>query len=213
MGKLGLGHIRKEYQKHSLEDEKVVNDPFKLFSIWFEEVLKSETLEPTAMFLATAAENQPSGRVVLLKGFDEHGFVFFTNYESRKGSEIEKNNRVYLLFFWPELERQVRISGVATRISEEDSDRYFDSRPLDSRINAIISPQSKPIPNREFLLSKRKEFLDNPEEKKLERPSNWGGYLVLPESFEFWQGREFRLHDRILFTKNAEGWSHTRLAP
>jgi pyridoxamine 5'-phosphate oxidase len=164
------------------------------------------------MTLATVDKNSnPSARIVLLKFINENGFAFFTNYKSKKGTDLQENPNAALVFFWPELERQVRVKGKVEKLDESISDEYFQSRPKESRISAIISPQSKPIPNRGFLENKFKDFIENNTE--INRPTNWGGFILLPSEIEFWQGRENRLHDRFLFTKKAGIWEIRRLAP
>ena len=169
--------------------------------------------EPTAMTLATVSpEGMPSARMVLLKGFDENGFVFFTNYESRKGQEIAKNHRVALVFYWKELERQVRIEGFVVKTSGKESDDYFQSRPAESQVSAIISPQSAPIPDRQHLTDLQKEYLQN-HSGEHKRPAHWGGYQVIPDMIEFWQGRESRLHDRMRYARKGGEWVIERLAP
>jgi pyridoxamine 5'-phosphate oxidase len=214
MGKLGLDHIRKEYNINSLDEQRVSRDPLEQFTNWFKDAIDSGLDEPTAMFLATVSkEGQPSGRIVLLKGFDENGFVFFTNYSSRKGEEIDQNPLVALAFFWKELERQVRITGRVERIPLHDSEIYFKSRPRDSQVSASVSPQSKVVPGRKYLEDLRMEFIEKHGDEDLKRPFSWGGYLVVPETIEFWQGREHRLHDRIHYRKDKSQWIMERLAP
>jgi pyridoxamine 5'-phosphate oxidase len=208
-----LSDIRKNYSRAVL-NEKSLHDPFPLFEKWMEEAIEGKVNEPTAMMLSTVSEDhKPSSRIVLLKLFSREGFHFFTNYNSRKGNEIKANSHVALLFFWPELEREVRIEGVATYSSSDISDQYFKERPFESQISAIISPQSQPVESREALekLWKEKELSSIGE--ILERPAGWGGYFVQPERIEFWQGRPNRLHDRILFEKWDGKWELTRLAP
>lgn len=188
-------------------------NPFKQFAKWFNEVLQSGIKEPTAMTLATATkEGVPSARAVLLKDYDENGFLFFTNYESRKGKELIENPAAELLFYWMDLQRQVRISGKVEKTDREDSEQYFKTRPLKSRIGAWASKQSEIIPDREYLEKRFSEF-----EKKFKDdvplPSNWGGFRLIPECFEFWQGRESRLHDRICYLKKNEEWEIIRLSP
>ena len=210
---MNLKDIRKNYSKATLS-EKSLRDPFPLFEKWLEEAIEGEVSEPTAMMLSTVSKDcKPSSRIVLLKHFTKNGFHFFTNYNSRKGREINSNSRVALLFFWPELEREVRIEGIATVSSKELSDQYFSERPYESQISAIVSRQSEPVESRDFLeqLWKNREITSKGE--KLERPSDWGGYFVFPESIEFWQGRPNRLHDRILFARDEVVWMVSRLAP
>jgi pyridoxamine 5'-phosphate oxidase len=208
-----LSKIRNEYLHVELDTEHVLPDPFQQFGVWMDQAHLAEVDEPTAMTLATVSpEGIPSARMVLLKGFDENGFVFFTNYESRKGQEISKNHRVALVFYWKELERQVRIEGFVVKTSGKESDDYFHSRPAGSQVSSIISPQSAVIPNRQHLIDLQNEYLQHHSGEHF-RPVNWGGYLVIPEMIEFWQGRESRLHDRIRYTKKGGEWLIERLAP
>jgi pyridoxamine 5'-phosphate oxidase len=210
---MNLKDIRKNYSKETLS-EKSLHDPFPLFEKWLGEAIEGKVNEPTAMMLSTVSEeHRPSSRIVLLKLFTREGFHFFTNYHSRKGREIGANSHVALLFFWPELEREVRIEGVAAFSPDAISDQYFGERPHDSQISAIVSPQSEPVESREALekIWHDKDFASKGE--KLERPSGWGGYFVQPERIEFWQGRPNRLHDRVLFVKDEIGWVVSRLAP
>lgn len=207
-----LNNLRKNYQKGELLESKVNPNPFKQFDKWFEEALSSNIYEPNAMILATAADNRPSARVVLLKGFDENGFKFYTNYNSRKGKEISINPNAALLFYWMELERQIRIEGRIEKLSKEESLEYFNSRPLDSRYGALASSQSEIIPDREYLEKKfselKEKYGDNPP-----MPDNWGGFILKPVLFEFWQGRPNRLHDRIVYEKKGSNWNIYRLSP
>lgn len=208
-----LSRIRSEYLKGELRSENVLPDPVQQFAVWMDQAILSEIPEPTAMTLATVGlDGFPSARVVLLKGFDENGFVFFTNYDSRKGQEISRNHRAALVIFWKELERQVRIEGMVMKTSGKESDEYFLTRPFDSRISAIISPQSTVIPNREYLDNLKQEYLKT-FTGETKRPANWGGFLVIPEMMEFWQGRPNRLHDRIRYTRKGGDWIIERLAP
>jgi pyridoxamine 5'-phosphate oxidase len=210
---MNLKDIRKNYTRETLS-EKSLRHPFPLFEKWMEEAIEGKVNEPTAMMLSTVSEeHKPSSRVVLLKLITNEGFHFFTNYNSRKGNEIKANSQVALLFFWPELEREVRIEGVATFSPEEISDQYFHERPYESQISAIISPQSQRVENREVLEMLWKQEEEKSHGEKLERPAGWGGYFVKPERIEFWQGRPNRLHDRILFMKEREEWVVSRLAP
>jgi len=210
---MNLKEIRTNYSRETLS-EKSLREPFPLFEQWMEEAIEGKVNEPTAMMLCTVSEEQkPSSRIVLLKLFTRMGFHFFTNYNSRKGKEIEANSHIALLFFWPELEREVRIEGVASYSSPEISDQYFSERPFESQISAIVSQQSQPVENREVLedLWKNKELTS--KGTKLVRPADWGGYFVQPERIEFWQGRPNRLHDRILFVRDGEDWVVSRLSP
>ena len=197
-----------------LDVNSVDPDPFFQLSSWFRDAMVSGVSEPEAMFLATAGGNGvPSGRVVLLKGFDARGFVFFTNYESRKGKEIAENPFVAIVFHWKEIDRQVRITGKAERTSDAESDEYFVSRLPDSRIAAIISSQSAVIPGRKYLEEKFGEMKGRAEGNNLERPDHWGGFRIVPGTFEFWQSRPHRLHDRIQYRLSDGRWIIERLAP
>jgi pyridoxamine 5'-phosphate oxidase len=201
--------------KNSLLDEhSVVADPFRQFSAWFRDAVDSGVAEPEAMFLATTGKNGiPSGRIVLLKSFDSKGFVFFTNYTSRKGKEIEGNPSVALVFHWKERERQVRITGKAERIPGHESDQYFSTRPIDSRISAMISPQSSVIPGRNYLDEEFTAMKLRLKGTDPERPLHWGGFRIIPDTFEFWQSQPHRLHDRIRYRLEQGRWIIERLAP
>lgn len=208
-----IADIRKDYKQRSLHETDVVADPIQQFGAWWNEALASHIEEVNAMTIASvSADGTPSARIVLLKGFSQDGFVFYTNYNSHKGHDIAANNKVSLLFFWKELERQVRIDGIASKISAEQSDAYFDSRPQGSRISAMVSPQSEVIPSREFLESKVKSA-ESEAGTTTVRPPHWGGYIVQPENIEFWQGRPSRLHDRIRYKRADGAWTIERLAP
>jgi pyridoxamine 5'-phosphate oxidase len=214
MDKDKLAHIRRDYSSRKLSRGSVARDPFAQFGTWMAEALNSEVLDATAMLLATAdAEGRPSSRVVLLKSFDESGFVFYTNYESKKGADIAENPHVSLHFFWPDLERQLIIKGPAEKISRERSEAYFDSRPEDSKLGAWASKQSSVVGSREEL---ERRFADAEERfrgEKIPCPPFWGGYCVTPHSFEFWQGRASRLHDRICYERKGDDWQIVRLSP
>lgn len=207
--------IRREYRASGLKREDLNPDPVLQFSTWFEQARKTTIADPTAMVLATVnRDGQPSQRTVLLKYFDAHGFVFFTNYGSRKAEEISMNNKVSLLFVWLELDRQVIINGTAEKISAADSARYFMSRPRDSQVAAWVSSQSHNLSSRQALLQKFAEMKQKFSDGKIPLPSFWGGYRVAPVEIEFWQGRENRLHDRFMYRlENPNGWSINRLAP
>jgi pyridoxamine 5'-phosphate oxidase len=210
-----IANIRKEYKLQTLAEKDVLKDPFAQFDKWWQEAIHSNLEEVNAMTLATAsADGMPDARIVLLKGVDEKGFIFFTNYESAKGHQILENPRAILVFFWAALERQVRISGLVSLTSSTVSDQYFDSRPEGSRIGAWASPQSQVIESREWLEEKEKRLKEESLEHPKHRPPYWGGYLVKPTRMEFWQGRPSRLHDRILYTLQGNGlWKIERLAP
>ncbi|MBL7778516.1 MAG: pyridoxamine 5'-phosphate oxidase [Chitinophagales bacterium] len=206
-----LHHHRKSYERHELTEEQVATDPFIQFNEWMEAALESDVYEPNAMVLSTATtDGKPSARVVLLKSYSKNGLVFFTNYSSRKGKEIAENPHASLLFFWDKLERQVRIEGILKKVSEEESENYFQSRPFESRLSAIVSPQSTVVPGREYLESELEKIKNN---TYTPRPSNWGGYILQPVCFEFWQGRANRLHDRLVFEWTNGNWQLKRLAP
>lgn len=211
---MNISDIRQEYIKHTLSLEDTGDNPVEFFSLWLEAAIHSKVEEPTAMALSTvSAEGRPSSRMVLLKGLEEGRFFFFSNFDSYKGRQISANPYGALLFFWPVLERQVRIEGLIEKISVSESDRYFDSRPWDSRIAAIASPQSKVISGREELDALIAEAAGLAQNAEVRRPEYWGGYALTPDSVEFWQGRSNRLHDRIKFTRNGESWKKERLAP
>lgn len=209
-----VANLRKDYGQATLSENEVADDPFVQFNSWFEQALKAEVNEPNAMSVATVdARGRPSSRIVLIKQFDARGFTWYTNYDSHKGQQLEGNPHAALLFFWPELERQIRIEGRVERTSAEESDKYFHSRPLKSRLAAIASAQSQPIANRaaleEHYDAVAKQFGEEPP-----RPLNWGGFRLVPERIEFWQGRRSRFHDRIVYTLQSDGsWTRVRLQP
>ena len=207
-----IGKYRKSYEKKYIDDKNLDKIPFHLFEKWFNDACDDNSIdEPNAMSLSTIGLNgYPRTRVVLLKEFGDDGYIFYTNYNSRKGESIKVNSRVSLSFFWPSLERQIIITGNAIKISDQKSEKYFNERPKGSKIGAIISPQSQIIPDRLFLEKKIKNFSEN----NIKRPNYWGGYIVKPIIFEFWQGRPNRLHDRIEFVLNETNeWINYRLAP
>ncbi|WP_205512997.1 pyridoxamine 5'-phosphate oxidase [Longitalea arenae] len=210
-----IADIRKDYKLKSLLENDVDPNAIRQFDTWWQEALNSAIDEVNAMTLATAsADGVPAARIVLLKGYDERGFVFFTNYESFKGLQLAENPRACLVFFWKELERQVRITGLVEKVSAGESDLYFNSRPEGSRIGAWASPQSQVIANREWLEEREKKFRTDFGSQALIRPANWGGYRVKPITIEFWQGRPSRLHDRLLYTLQRDNtWTIERLAP
>lgn len=211
-----IAAIRRDYILKSFDESDAEMNAFSQFDIWWDEAIKAHIDEVNAMTLATVnTAGKPAARIVLLKGYSAKGFVFFTNYNSAKGQDIQVNNQVSLLFFWKELERQVRIDGRVQKIAPEESDEYFHSRPAGSQIGAWVSPQSQVIPNRQFLEDNFKRLtIQYPDETKVPRPEHWGGYLVVPEAMEFWQGRSSRLHDRLKFTIQPDNsWKRERLAP
>ena len=209
-----LADLRRKYARARLDEEDVSHDPIVEFARWFADAQAAHVEEPNAMVLATATvDGSPSARVVLLKAFDERGFVFFTDYRSRKGSELEDNPRAALVLHWKELERQVRITGPVERTSIEDSEAYFRSRPIGSRLGAWVSHQSAVIPSRTALEAGLAEVEERFAEGDVPLPPYWGGYRVRPETIEFWQGRESRLHDRIRYLRSGEAWRIERLAP
>jgi pyridoxamine 5'-phosphate oxidase len=209
---MSVADLRQNYEKNVLLESTAHPLPLDQFATWFAEAVAAAAPEPNAMTLATVdARGQPSARIVLLKGFDERGFVFFTNYCSRKGRDLAGNDRAALLFFWQSLERQVRIEGRVERVESALSDSYFASRPLGSRLGAWASPQSQPT-TRAALAASAAEFADRYGDTP-PRPADWGGYRLAPELFEFWQGRPSRLHDRLQYLPEADGWRIQRLAP
>ncbi len=215
--KINLAAIRKNYSLQGLTEETILADPFQQFNRWMQEALAAEVEEPTAMVLSTVnAEGQPSARVVLLKALEEEKFFFFSNYNSRKGKEISETGKVALTFFWPALERQIRVEGQVSKASAEISDEYFASRPRGSQIGAWVSPQSKAVENRQVLEKVTEEFIQKFGEKEpIPRPPHWGGYGLIPLYIEFWQGRPNRLHDRLVFKRESvtANWHLSRLAP
>ena len=210
---MNIADLRTDYARSALDEEHSDADAIRQFTRWWDEAMASQVREANAMTAATAdADGRPAARTVLLKGYDERGFVFFTNYESRKGRELAANPRACLLFFWPELERQVRIDGAVERASTQESDEYFRSRPLTSRIGAWASPQSEVISGKAWLLARAAE-MGLRHGVAPSRPPHWGGYRVVPSAIEFWQGRPSRLHDRLRYARISTGWERARLAP
>jgi pyridoxamine 5'-phosphate oxidase len=210
-----ISALRRNYSLQALSETDVLPNPLSQFAIWFEEALNSQLTEPNAMTLATADQHgRPSARTVLLKGFDRNGFVFYTNYESRKGQELAENPHAALLFAWLELERQVRIEGKVEKVPQEDARAYFQSRPKGSQIGAWASPQSRVIVGRAVLEQRAVELIAQYDQiEVLPLPPFWGGYRLRPNVLEFWQGRESRLHDRICYTRTGDDWKIERLAP
>ena len=209
-----IANLRREYASRALVEEEALADPIGQFAAWFDEAVKAGIPDVNAMTLATAsAAGEPAARIVLLKSFDEQGFVFFTNYGSAKGQDLVANTRACLLFFWVELERQVRITGSVTRVSREESAEYFHSRPYESQLGAWTSRQSSVIESRRELEDRFIALQTQYEGQTIPLPDYWGGYRVSAERVEFWQGRPSRLHDRLLYSRARHGWSRVRLAP
>ena len=214
MSSTKVNNKKKSNQSNELNETSVDKDPFIQFTKWYESILDSNLNEPTAMMLSTAdANGNPSARIVLLKEIDDSGFVFYTNYGSRKGKDLEGNPKAALTFFWDELRRQIRIEGSIEKISRETSKEYFSSRPRESQIGAWVSAQSSVIPNREILENKFDELEEKFGNEEIPLPDFWGGYRLIPNYFEFWQGRENRLHDRICYKKENNEWHIFRIAP
>lgn len=212
--KLYINSLRHDFTKQTLDIKDVNADPVLQFEKWFKEAVNSKVNEPNAMGISTVSiEGKPSSRIVLLRNFDENGFIFYTNYNSKKGTDISKNPHAAVLFFWPELERQVRIEGTLRKQTSEESTRYFNSRPRESKLGAWTSEQSKPITDRSVLDKAYEENSKKFPDDEIPRPEYWGGYVLKPTSVEFWQGRASRLHDRILYTQEKENWKIERLSP
>jgi pyridoxamine 5'-phosphate oxidase len=208
-----VADLRQNYTQQQLGEELVDPDPIVQFDKWFSEAMECKVREPNAMTLATAdSSGQPHARIVLLKGYDERGFVFFTNYQSLKGHDLEVNPKAALVFLWLQMERQVRITGSVEKTSIEESEAYFHSRPEGSRLGAVASPQSQPITKAE-LVQRQLQLEEQFTGKEIPRPEHWGGYRIIPQTIEFWQGRPNRLHDRIQYTREGEDWKIERLAP
>ena len=213
--KFKAADLRENYIKEGLNENIIEKNPLTLFEIWFNYAIENKVLEPNAMTLATADKNgKPSARIVLLKDYSEKGFVFFTNYKSIKGNQLEENPNAALVFWWGTLARQIRIEGTVKKISKADSDAYFNSRPRGSQIGAIVSNQSKMIPSYSYLENQFDALSEKYKNKRVKRPEYWGGYQVKPNIIEFWQGRENRLHDRLRFVKtDSDNWKLERLSP
>ncbi len=210
-----LHNLRKDYKQDTLSESEVDKNPIAQFEKWMHETISSKIVpEPNAMTLVTSTlDGKPSARVVLLKSFNKEGFAFYTNYESRKAKELNENPNVCIVFDWHVMERQVRIEGVVEKVSDEESDRYFNSRPKDSQLGAWISPQSSFIDGRQELDDRKTKIESQFKEKPITRPPHWGGYVLKPHTIEFWQGRQSRLHDRLIYIKTDEEWILRRLAP
>lgn len=212
--RLYINTLRHDFSKQTLDESDVLAHPVLQFEKWFKEAVNAHVNEPNAMTVCTSSpEGKPSARILLLRNFNENGFVFYTNYNSRKGFEIEKNPQCALLFFWPELERQVRIEGVLSKQTTDESDLYFNTRPRGSKLGAWTSEQSKVIANRNVLEREYKLMSDKFPDENVPRPPFWGGYLLKPDTVEFWQGRPSRLHDRIVYRQVNSEWKIERLAP
>lgn len=209
-----IADIRRDYKLKHLDEQQVSPDAMKQFESWWNEAVNSNIDEVNAMTLATSDKNgSPAARIVLLKGYTENGFIFFTNYDSHKGKQLSENPKASLVFFWKELERQIRITGSVEKISAEESDAYFNSRPQMSKIGAWASPQSTVIADRNIIENRFQSLTEKFADQPVDRPEHWGGYIVHPSSIEFWQGRPSRLHDRILYIKQNNSWKIERLAP
>lgn len=215
MNKEVLEAMRRSYGNTPLSPKNVIENPIEQFQFWFKNAVESEIYEPNAMMLSTATlDGKPSARIVLLKGIEKNGFRFFTNYDSSKGKAIAENPQVALTFFWDKIHRQVRIEGTVEKISAKDSTNYFQSRPKGSQIGAWASPQSQTIDGREVLEKNKTNLVEKyADAKVLPRPEHWGGYVVIPNRIEFWQGRDNRLHDRVVYQKKESGWEIYRVAP
>ena len=215
MKKVPITHLRREYRYEELVEKNVPSNPIPMFKRWFQEALKAEVLDVNALALASiSASGKPSNRIVLLKGLDSRGFTFFTNYESRKGKELRQKPVASLLFFWPQLSRQIRIDGKVSKVSTHESDVYFKTRPRGSQLGAWASNQSQTVPNREYLEARMRALEEQFAGKTIPRPPYWGGFRLVPNTLEFWQGRPNRLHDRLQYQRKGQGgWKISRLAP
>ncbi len=211
---MNIFELREEIAAEKLDEKSVPDNYLSLFTKWYKQAAEAKIYEPGAFALATADKiGNPSCRMLLLKGFDKRGFIFFTNYDGRKATHLAENNHAAMVFYWGEIERQVRIEGIVEKISAEESDSYFETRPVGSRLGAWASPQSQPINSREWLEKAHNDFFEKFNNKAIPRPENWGGYLLSPTLVEFWQGRPNRLHDRIQYSLDGLDWKIRRLAP
>jgi pyridoxamine 5'-phosphate oxidase len=215
MKKVPITHLRREYRYEELVEKNIPSNPIPMFKRWFQEALKAKVLDVNALALASiSASGKPSNRIVLLKGLDSRGFTFFTNYESRKGKELRQKPVASLLFFWPQLSRQIRIDGKVSKVSTHESDVYFKTRPRGSQLGAWASNQSQTVPNREYLEARMRALEEQFAGKTIPRPPYWGGFRLVPNTLEFWQGRPNRLHDRLQYQRKGQGgWKISRLAP
>ncbi len=215
MKKVSIAHLRREYRHEELIEKNVPANPITLFQRWFKEALKAQVLDTNALAVASVSSSgKPSNRIVLLKGLDPKGFVFYTNYESRKGRELRQKPVASLLFFWPQLSRQVRVDGKVTKVSAQESDIYFKTRPRGSQLGAWASNQSDIVPDRDFLERRMRALEEQFAGREIPRPPHWGGFRLIPHTIEFWQGRPNRLHDRLQYQRKGSGsWKMSRLAP
>jgi len=213
MDEIDLAHMRKSYQRAELHEGAVPADPFEQARLWLQDAKDADVPEPNAMCVATAQQGHPSARMVLLRGFDARGLIFYTGYESRKGREITANGAVAALFYWPQLERQLRVEGRAEPLAEDESDSYFASRPRGHQLGAWASEQSEPVEGRELLDQRMHDYEVRFEGEEIARPHSWGGFLIRPHRFEFWQGRPNRMHDRLEFNLEGARWTLRRLQP
>lgn len=213
MHEMDLAHMRKSYERTELHEEQISSDPIEQLRQWLDDAAQAGVSEPNAMCLCTAQNGQPSARMVLLRRLDAAGLVFYTSYFSRKGRELDENPRAAVLFYWPQLERQARVEGVAGKLAEDESDEYFASRPRGHQIGAWASEQSEPVENRDLLDQRMRDYEERFADEDVPRPHSWGGYVLAPERIEFWQGRPNRMHDRIEFVRQQGAWVMRRLQP
>lgn len=213
MHEMDIEHMRTSYERTELHEEQICPDPIEQLRRWLEDAVKADIPEPNAMSVCTSANGRPSSRIVLLRRLDAAGLVFYTSYFSRKGREIEENPSVAVLFYWPQLERQVRVEGTVQRIAEDESDAYFASRPRGHQLGAWASEQSEPVENRELLDQRMRDYEERFAGEEVPRPHSWGGYAIVPDRVEFWQGRPNRMHDRLEYVRSHGAWSVRRLQP